>query len=218
MATSIKTLAEQIAHRSGRLGDYVFIKDVRTSILDLRSLFLRRQTERYQRIPQSAYTRMKGVEMEVADIAEICDGSVNIGCNVLRTKDPLPKVMEFQGNSPFSYVGSISFKKSYDFITVSDIQFIQWSRFAGNRTKYTYIDDRIYVFNNITLDMISLIGVFVDPEEVIALCEEAGGNCEHDEFILESHLVPLIKGELYKEYGLQQVEEFPKQEEVEVDE
>lgn len=205
MKFSPKLIAEQVANKKGRLHDYIFKRDVETSILSSYATLVRQEYARTGKVPHGSIQILNCVELEQVDKYECCGPD---GCIALRTKYEIPVMIEMKSPTPFEYVGSIDLANPFTHVSYGRVGFLDNARFKSKQTKlsilYTFKNNRIYILNQPSLEFISVSGVFADPENLNNCCKDCGGSCydKDGDFIIPAHFIEGIKSFIYKEFNV----------------
>lgn len=206
----LKALIEQVANRAGKLLDYTFKKDVENAALDTYALFVRRDYTARGRIMNNCIQTLNCIELIEVDKYECC--GPNDGCKVLRTKLVVPETIQTKSPTPYIYVGTIDMGNPFTHVSPSALSLRGQERFKSLQDKfnieYTLKNGYIYILNLPTLEFISITDSFARPHELDNCCKDCSGSCydKTGDFLLPSHMTRDIRIELYKEYGIQQVE------------
>ncbi len=207
---SLKLLAEQVAHRKGKLDDYLYKKDVTETILSIYAMLVRQDYTRTGKLTASSIQTLKCVELEEASKFECC-GPTGSTCKILRSKLEIPQLIDIKSPTPFDYVGAIDFSNPFGHVSVSQIPYINLVRFksldARLQIKYSFSNRRIYILNYPSIEAIAVTGAFARPHE-LSLCCDCDGLCydAEGEFQLPAHLEYDIKRLVYQEFQLEMEE------------
>lgn len=173
---------------------------IKISIVGANAMLLRRE---YEKTKQYRMSNIIGVNiaMKQIDIAEDC--GINLGCKALRSVSKIPRPIQIKDKPDFEYVGSIGKKHSFGYISPSEIEWFENNRWSGELPRYTYMNDYIYTFPDITYKELLVRTMFPNPMDLenIKLCD---GNCFNldDVFLIDDDLTPIIKEMVYKELSL----------------
>lgn len=191
-AITLNKIAASIADPLGKSYDVMFLERIKFEILYWRSEFLRQDGERNQlskEFQQSVVTNLQRV-----DKADTCYASV--GCDVLRTINPIPKpIRPKDPDSLFRYVGAIDGSHSFTYTDRELLPHVTHNKFTGNIVRYEYADNYIYVFGNLKLKYVKLIGIFHDPRLVGISCDGVACYDDDSEFPISGDMLrPIIEG------------------------
>ena len=195
-------IVDSIAGRFGRELDFVFKRQIETSVIHSRSEIIRRDIEKKSKISPNYIQQINCIQTIEVDIAECCN--VTIGCNVLRSCDPIPlPIRNCITDAPYMYVGTIDNSRGFVYRNPEDVQFLIEDRFIrqSGTVFYAYINQYIYIFNNKSqIKNIRVRGVFSDLRSIAVLndCDGFNGACVDLE--ISTDLVNLIKDLVYDEF------------------
>lgn len=92
-----------------------------------------------------------------------CPVKVPTGCNVLRTKNPLPKFVEVYNKNLLTYVGSVDQVDDFQLIPASRMRWIRFGKYTKDKPFAAIIGDYLYVIDIKTIGAVALRGVLDDP-------------------------------------------------------
>lgn len=162
--TTLNQIADYIA---GKLNDPFNVKlkdEIKFAVANARALLLRRDTERYH---ASAIFKQTFL-VDLIEVDEIDSCKVDLGCIILRSKNPVPIPVRTKRPTPFSLVSAASIKGSshiLPFKTRAEVPFLKYNKF-GVPASYDYINGYIYVWGNDRFKWIRLNDIFEDPTEI----------------------------------------------------
>ena len=128
------------------------------------------------------------VELEIVDASLCCSGLIT-GCNVLRTKQQLPELIEFHQQSAIRSIKPNSiFGKNINLVEADRIPYLKTKDGINDNMIYAFIfNNYLYLYSlnekYLLIDSITVSGIFTDPV-VAAEFGCSSGNCltDHDSF------------------------------------
>ena len=101
---------------------------------------------------------------------DIIDGSkccgLDIGCEVARTKLPIPKTVRFNFEDAITFVGGGDGLTRIPLITPNIVKYAQYEKYTSQNQKAYMIEDYLYILNPKGLEFVNIRGVFENPEDV----------------------------------------------------
>ena len=183
-------------------------------VLRKRSRVVSQEQEKKSLNNKFAFQTINCIELIEVDKSECNCLPSGIDCKILRTKQQIPTVLNFDTLKVMTLSGEKIFANSAD-----KVKYKQYSRLLPNKTVLNYYTTNkyIYLFGNTDLQFIKVEGVFETPDEVNLLNAICNGNVEttkqclsalDTEFALTDaklldNIITLAKEELYKllQYG-----------------
>lgn len=198
-----------LAERVGRQFDQAFKRELRVIVMVWRSRIMRQTLERNP-LDRQFFKDGFLLDLEEVSITE-CPELAGQSCTVLRSVKTIPRPVRASG-IVFDYIGTDDFLQPFDRIQMWYYRFKKTSPVTGDRAKYAYKNNRIYIVNNTLIERIAVEGVFEDPRSVYEMqCDDtAGVKCASDDMdfntslevgqaiiqaILATELRALVKGE-----------------------
>lgn len=163
---------------------------VQKLIITSRANLIKQKFEATGDYPQTAILSTCFTTEKVA--STLCCG-VDLGCYVLRTTVDVPKPIEIiQSETNFLFVGGIDIikGKSFGYIRPEAVKYIKNRKFTSKNVFYTYLNNRIIIFNNSNaLEKLTIRYVPANPLELAALSDCSGKPCFDldDSTFLEDH-------------------------------
>lgn len=138
------------------------LNQIEVMVQDYRSEFIAQRVNRNGILHPSWAQAIKCEEMVKADLMECC--GISLPCKLWRTKNKIPRPIQFHTKSGFLYVGPVDEQKGYPNITVQDLRFQHTNRFNKEPKGYFYRDGYIYTVN-VRPKKITIRAIFNDPVE-----------------------------------------------------
>lgn len=203
MAT-LNQIAERIAYAKNQPLNTILRENIKFSVKYWRAMMIRRDMainglsdEFLQRID---------IPLQRVDEADTC--SFSLGCeNILRTANPVPKPIRVKNDILFKFVGTPKNKdetknKAFSYIEEEEINFRRYNKFTSKTICYTYVNQYIYIFNNMHLKSIRVQSAFSDPSKINISCT----GCYNDDMefpIGDDMIETIVKGILTGEMSMQ---------------
>ena len=149
------------------------------------------------------------IELEVTT-TDLCGGA--LGCKVLRSKSPIPTLLELRNRDTLLYIGpTVITGGSFKLINLTQVPFIFDRSFSNGI--FTFLDENGYVYvisKSKSINFLSCItvrGIFEDPEALEGF-SKCCGECDEDElcftddteYQLQPYLIEVIRAEIIKEF------------------
>lgn len=194
--------------------DRISNRHIINMVLRKRSRVVSQEQEKKSLNNKFAFQTINCIELIEVDKSECNCLPSGIDCKILRTKQQIPTVLNFDTLKVMTLSGEKIFANSVD-----KVKYKQYSRLLPNKTVLSYYTTNkyIYLFGNTDLQFIKVEGVFETPDEVNLLNAICNGNVEttkqclsalDTEFALTDaklldNIITLAKEELYKllQYG-----------------
>jgi hypothetical protein len=138
-------------------------RHIYSKLLTSRSLLLSQMAHKKQYLSDWNYQIIDCIELIPAKPYE-CD-CLDIGCDVLRTKYPLPKPLTNLDKNLISTVSSIDGKIQYSETTWNSMKYQFANKYTGGKPYYFIKNKYLYLYNVRHLKVISVRGIFEDPIE-----------------------------------------------------
>jgi len=126
-------------------------------------------------------------------------------CVVVTHPIPVP----IRSNILFDYVGSPDFSHSFTWVKPDVVEFLKHSKFTGKKEKYTFLNNRLYIYNNDLIENIGIIGIFEDTDftkyPYLKGCNLSRGECDFEELdypIPNDLIQPIIESILKTEMSI----------------
>lgn len=167
-------------------------------LLTLRNKLLAQKIKKNQKINAWNYQTISCVEL--IKVSEVdCPCVCVKGCTTLRTKYKLPKPLSDLGRHIIQYVTGINPSNNETLIfnetTVQIKNYRLHDKYTGNKRDFYIYNDYLYITNDKELELISITGIFSDPDEVdnfVTKCSEEIIDCTSmldKEFRLDEDLI-----------------------------
>lgn len=127
----------------------------------VRNLLLTQQMNKKQALSNWSFQTLPCVELiEVPD--SLCPCVPPSGCTILRSKYRLPSTVKSLYGDSFKSVFLMD-KKPIPEVDMSVVPYSSGGKYTSNSLKYFINDGYIYVVSDVTLKIVTVVGVFEDP-------------------------------------------------------
>lgn len=139
----------------------------------VRSMLIKEYIQKSRSITSAMVQSLPCVELVIADQAECCDIKTN--CKILRTKERLPQILEFNGKLLFKFIGTLS-GEEFTYTSESQIVWLQYRKY--NKGRYAYFrNGYLYIVSELDLQYIRVDAVFEDPTELASYTDCNSNKC-----------------------------------------
>jgi hypothetical protein len=169
---SLYNIASSLASRVGQPTNAALIEELKFIFtykqINYKQQFLEKHPEQRKFFFQSFTT----------DLEPIPKGDCELpitGCEVLRSKCKIPMPIR-SSYSMFDFVGTPDWLHAFTESSPEFLEFYKHNKYTSKDAKWFYMNERLYVFNNLNLKKIAVRAVFTDPSTVNSCCS-AGTTC-----------------------------------------
>jgi hypothetical protein len=175
---TIKGIAEAIAFKLGNPLDYMLTTTLEVEVVGALATLIDRESKGGM-FNHGLLITISCIPLDVV-CANECGG--NSEDKVLRSRHKMPTPINLKYNGLMFYNisnGVISKDKyvSIPLISINQLAYNKTKKFTKNSVKALYINNYIYILNNITLKTISVTALFANPMEVPVFVEECN-SCD----------------------------------------
>lgn len=130
-----------------------------------RARLVRDDVDKKRSISSNVIQDLGKVPLSLVDKAEVSGTIINK--TILRTTDPIPKLVELHQKDAIIYVGGLDKTSSIDFITKAQARWNKYNKYSGGlpvayyRNGYIYIEECPKILKYINIE-----GIFADPRQV----------------------------------------------------
>lgn len=163
MAT-LNEIIYNIAEQMERGDDAVLRERLKFMVGYYRAQFVRQDQRRNHSLPSQLVQSLDCLEMEASSALECCS-AIDIGCDVWRTKQTIPKPVRIYDGSEFAFVGTADAKEPFQRTTPVQAEYSKHNKYVNKLPQYIYTKDRIYVLNSRPKSIL-VKGIFEQPEEL----------------------------------------------------
>jgi hypothetical protein len=197
MAT-LNGIAENIAFIRKEQYNQTLKQSIKDSIIEYRAMLIRQDLERNM-LSYTDYLQTVCVDFERVNKSECPELPV---CGyVLRSNQTVPKPIRLKTNGRvnFKFVGSVNRIKAFTFATAYEMNVVNSLPFQKNVIYYTYLNNRLYILNNLKLKKALIELVVADPRQ-IEDCDSSNVFPDDQEFPVPIDMLVRIKDMVRKEY------------------
>jgi hypothetical protein len=169
-------------YRSGKQSDDENISERQVGfwVDNTRALLVKRELDKENYISSDLVQTIGCVELELVDASDC--GCYTVGCKILKTKKPIPKLIENSSRAMLTRVGPVQIGSTpYALIPYERAQWVMESRYnlipkSFLHNGYLYIIPNTPAMN--ALKVISISGIFENPEDLSGFntCEDGTGE------------------------------------------
>jgi hypothetical protein len=191
-------------------------------MLTVRNFLVHRQAKSKNKIGEDNYVTLPCVELIKVPEAD-CPCFVDLGCEVWRTKYPIPKPMVGADKTMIQYVMSLDNRVKIEEASRQETIYANGNKYTGKNNKYVYENRHLYFKSPHTPKVVKIRMLPEDPVEAYlypSCCEGACTSCTYAgdfDFPIDGHLIePLIamcKEELITEFKAGVAGRAPQQQE-----
>lgn len=163
--TTLNAIAENVAFIRREQFNNTLIESIKDSVVDYRAMLIRQDLQR-NALSYTDYLQTVCVEFERVNKSEcpelpVCD-------YVLKSKETVPRPVRLGNNGRinFKFVGSVDRRKSFTFATGNELRYLSSLPFQRNVIYYTYLNNRLYILNNLKVKRALIELVVADPREI----------------------------------------------------
>lgn len=164
---SLLNIAASLASRVGQPTNSDLIEELKFIFtykqLNYKQQFLEKHPEQRRFFQQSFTTELEKIPK--GD----CDFPMTIGCDILRSKCKIPAPIR-SSFSMFDFVGSPDWTKAFAESNPEALEFFKYNKYTSKETKWFFMNEKLYVFNNLNLKMVAVRSVFADPSNINQCC------------------------------------------------
>jgi hypothetical protein len=182
-------------------------EQVKFWVINKRAQYIRNELNKSRSIDPYLIQDLGCVELVEVDRAECC--SVEVGCTFLRTKHPIPSLVELHHKNLLTRVGPVDkISKPFDVIPYERVPYEFRNKFTRNSIKAFMMNNNGYLYlairegNNLAklLDVINIQGVFENPRDVAKFSHCDGKPCYTDDspFAIKRWMIESLKQDILK--------------------
>lgn len=165
-----------------------------------RATFIRRDLNMGKQLDRQVIQDLGCVRVECVDASECCE-ITDSGTTVLRTVEPLPKLIQLYNKNLLTFVGTVDKVTPYHLTTPTQARWSKFNKYTGNSVR-AYLQNNtnyLYIINAPNgIELINVQGVFENPEDV-----QDWNNCDgtpcfstDSEYPISAHMIPAITQEI----------------------
>ena len=178
----------------------ISLDQIKFNIRHYRAVMVRRDFARNGLVTRHLEQSLGCLELEKVDGSQCC--GLDIGCEVYKTKKPVPRTLRFNFEDAITFVGAADGLTRIPLVSSSIIKFLQYDKYTYDNKKAYMIEDYLYIFNAEGMEFVNVRGVFENPED-LAQYDCDGSSCynEDSEYPIPADMLQainsgIIQGEL----------------------
>lgn len=159
-----------------------------SKLVSVRNRIIAQEAKKKQKLSPWNYQVLNCVELiEVS--AHDCPCYPPVGCNILRSKHPVPAILSGFEGGLIDMIGTIDRRTMFSFITLPQVPYItKGAKYAKNNTYYFFQEDYMYVITPTMIEVALITAIFEDP--VLAFrfpsaCIDYGVECKECQDIMD---------------------------------
>lgn len=176
-ALSLNDIVSVLASRSGQKFSGPLLDELKAIVNYKRANYTQQFLEKHpdqRRFFQQSFT---------IDLEKIPPGDCEIPkvtCDLLRStcKIPVPVRSSY---TLFDFVGTSDWTVSYGETRPEFNNFNSFNKYTSRKPKWAFINDRIYLFNDLAIKKLGVRGVFPEPASVNSCCTGTNPKCYSDD-------------------------------------
>ena len=179
----------QSLYSRGVQSDDVRLEDrhIYNKMITVRSKLISQEAKKRQKINQWSYQTLNCIELIKAQAHE-CPCLPPIGCEILRSKYPIPKPLTDLNTHLIQSVTTLDGSIIFSEISWSEKKYKSSNKYTANKPDYYMRNNYLYITHKSGLKVITLTGLFDDPleaEKFPSYCNEDCQDCFDCESMLE---------------------------------
>lgn len=142
---------------------------------------------------------LKYITIDLEDVSKAECPAVGSDCTVKRTvsKIPLPIRTEY---AIFDYVGDNDRTDGYGYATLAEFSwFTKYNKYTKDRPKFEYANGYVYIYNEETLEQVTIGGVWSDPSVLNDFkCDDVPCYTDDDPFDIPDDIINTMIQDVFK--------------------
>lgn len=173
-------------------------RHIYNKILTVRARLLYQEANKKRILSQWNYQTLPCVEM-IEVPSHNCPCIPPVGCNILRSRHPLPKPINTTYGDLIQSVSSIDRSVKIDRVTINSLNAQRGNKYTSKKVQYFIQDGYLYISTPTRLKWLSVVGLYEDPlkaEEFKGYCDDCV-DCEcrdyyNTEFPIDNSLLDAL--------------------------
>lgn len=141
-------------------------RHIYNKLLTVRNFLIHRQAKSKNKIGEDNYITLPCVELIRVPVAD-CPCFVDLGCDIWRTKHPLPKPLMGGNKHLIDYVMTIDNKEKIEEATRQEDIYSKGNKYTGNKNKFIYENRHLYFKSVHTPKVVKVRMLPEDPVEAL---------------------------------------------------
>lgn len=170
-------------------------RHIYNKLITVRSKLVSQQAKKKQKISQWNYQTINCVEL-IKVASHECPCLPPKGCEILRTKYALPKLLVGLSSHLIQSVTSVERSIKIDEVSFNAVNAQRGNKYTSNKINFFLYQDHIYIISTIKLKAISITALFEDPIEVkkyktLCDCEDCNDCIDYleEDFPIDNDLI-----------------------------
>lgn len=140
-------------------------RHIYNKLLSVRARVVSQEAKKKQKISQFNYQTIFCVEL-IKIPAHECPCIPPLGCDILRSKYPLPKPLSGLSGNLIESVTSIDRRIKIDEMAMNAVRSQKGNKYTAEKTNYFIQNKHIYIITPTKIEVVSITALFEDPLEV----------------------------------------------------
>ena len=149
-------LETQVAEAFDRGTDLMFIERIKDLIINERAMLIHREVDKYG--INDMYVQPYSPDLILVNASEI--SGFPSEKQFLRTQNKIPTPIRYQSDSPFVFVGTVDRRVVFRYTKPYIHDYLKYLKYIGLGIAYYYINNYIYIPNNIKLEKINVDAIY----------------------------------------------------------
>ena len=174
-------------------------RHIYNKILSVRARLISQEYKKKQRVSQWNYQSIACMEL-IKVPSHDCPCVPPMGCDILRTKYPLPEPISGLHEDLIQMVSSIDRQIKMDRVTLNAVRSLRGNKYSSNKVSFFIHNKYLYLTTSTKIRYISVVGLFEDPmkvREIANFCD----NCidcvdcidyESEEFPIDTDMIDAL--------------------------
>lgn len=206
---TLNQIAERIAYSLNEPLNFVLKENIKFSVIAYRALFIRRDA--VVNGLSDEFLQSYNSPLIKVDKGDNC--YYELGCDVLRTENKVPKPLRLKTDVVFKFVGTPT-GKPFSYSEFEEVGFRCYNKYTGNEIVYSYINGYIYIYNASKLKFVRIQQILADPRQAVLCSTSDTCYSDNSEFPMPEDFVPdIIRSIKSGEFNIMN----PKDEQVKID-
>lgn len=172
MARTIRQALSEVTNdlRALNIDDWVPPKYVYYKLVGFNARFIKMEADKKKLArSQDMWLSIPCLEMRKAAITECCEVDGILCKDLMKSVKPIPDTYTGSNGDLYRDVAAVDFHKFYTITTVKNWNNIQKREMTDDRIGYAFIYDKHLFIPNSSVEIVSLVGAFINPTDVDAL-------------------------------------------------
>ena len=140
-------------------------RHIYNTLRSLRNMLLSEKSKKRQKISQWNYQTLPCVELIKAHASE-CPCIPPIGCEILKTKYPIPKILTNYDSHLMQSVTTLDGETKFDEISWTDKKNKKGNKYTADKPDYFFRNNHLFITHKSKIKAVTMTGLFEDPIEV----------------------------------------------------